>query len=198
MLASHGLIVVGVDLFWPAVSSNPTTGNNTTISPTCIQIPALTRNQGSCIKWFNGSARWSTAFVKTNILVFIHELTWYSCWRAVHVCRIAGTIYYITHSFCRIKICVFSPNLLPSIFLYYGIIIIIPLIYLQLLCVHFCTLDPSYLACRSPVLSDHGVVAQWTLLGIGVALLGVTLHVLKINGATCSCSQVWIDQIRLQ
>ena len=114
MLASHGLIVVGVDLFWPAVSSNPTTGNNTTISP--IQIPALTRNQSSCIKWFNGSARWSTALVKTNILVFIHELTWYSCWRAVHVCRIAGKIYYTPHSFCRIKIYVFSPNLLPSIF----------------------------------------------------------------------------------
>ena len=33
MLASHGLIIVGVDLFWPAVSSNPTTtGNDTTTS----------------------------------------------------------------------------------------------------------------------------------------------------------------------
>ena len=33
MLASHGLIVVGVDLFWPAVSSNSTTDSNTTTSP---------------------------------------------------------------------------------------------------------------------------------------------------------------------
>ena len=32
MLASHGLIVVGVDLFWPAVSSNPTIDSNTTTS----------------------------------------------------------------------------------------------------------------------------------------------------------------------
>ena len=74
MLASHGLIVVGVDLFWPAVSSNPTTGNSTTTSATDTSIDNEPEFMYKVIQWVSQMIH-STCENQHLILVFIHELT---------------------------------------------------------------------------------------------------------------------------